>query len=823
MEKKIINLLISLIFLISCITINGGNVQAVEYDTKIIEQKVSKNKSWTLTFNQPIKSSSINDQTIFVENSLRFPQRITYEQISDKKIKISAPDTGYLPGETYKLYAMNLYSQKNKKLKTNKIIEFTTQPEEIQYEVVTDSPFTYANGSISLDVTGNRTFKNVNFTSEIGEIKKDNNKFSWTAPENLGTYTINLSAKTEFNETINHSFTVEVIEPQLNGVDEDIFSDDPNDRTTDTDKDGLTDYEELYVYFTNPILDDSDYDGISDGVEIQNGTDPTIANASVRATNSLETIDTSVTNKFDIQRDSIAFANPSFTGYFAYGGGMCMGMAFVSALNAVDILPTNTLMQDYDVNLFNTYQSKLSQNYTITRNNSLYNMAALNNVDLVDSSSINDRSFSAEKQRTELRKAISYWWAKGNNMQNNSPYFIKRSQVNERTINRKENVLLNSDIQYLIETFNAGLPTVITSGERKTRSRNYTGHAVLAYGMKKISDSEYKLFVYDNNYPYEENKSAYAVDTDNSDIYISLKRKSGTNNWTYAWENPSATYASDSSLYLSTFNIFKMKEYISDTKNTTSLTKDFSLRSNNLKFNVENYFSDAQLEQITVLDSDYNDVVITERQKIENNSNPHISLNLQNASNPLIHVSLPVYIKSDGLASHYDASVSIENSTPLLFNGNWRLITDNTSYKRYGYDSNILSLTQNSNGNITGTSYISLNNERYNLPITGEYLTDGKLLLKEAWNNSELFKGIGDNQTPDSVVDELISKELSNKILLDDPIAQPTNTNFYPGTLQNITWNWIPSLNILSSYGLSTPDSIQLIKEPTVIVQFQNY
>jgi len=42
----------------------------------------------------------------------------------------------------------------------------------------------------------------------------------------------------------------------------------------DTDRDGLTDYEEIYIYGTSPYLADTDGDGISDYDEIMAGTDP---------------------------------------------------------------------------------------------------------------------------------------------------------------------------------------------------------------------------------------------------------------------------------------------------------------------------------------------------------------------------------------------------------------------------------------------------------------------------------------------------------------------------------------------------------------------
>lgn len=46
--------------------------------------------------------------------------------------------------------------------------------------------------------------------------------------------------------------------------------------SADTDDDGLTDVEELFIYNTNPSDNDTDDDGISDGDEIENGTDPLV-------------------------------------------------------------------------------------------------------------------------------------------------------------------------------------------------------------------------------------------------------------------------------------------------------------------------------------------------------------------------------------------------------------------------------------------------------------------------------------------------------------------------------------------------------------------
>ncbi len=45
-------------------------------------------------------------------------------------------------------------------------------------------------------------------------------------------------------------------------------------KSKDTDKDGLSDYDEIYVYNTSPYLPDTDGDGVSDKDELLRGTDP---------------------------------------------------------------------------------------------------------------------------------------------------------------------------------------------------------------------------------------------------------------------------------------------------------------------------------------------------------------------------------------------------------------------------------------------------------------------------------------------------------------------------------------------------------------------
>lgn len=48
-------------------------------------------------------------------------------------------------------------------------------------------------------------------------------------------------------------------------------------RITDSDADGISDYDELNIFFSSPYIVDSDSDGRADGVEISEGSDPNCA------------------------------------------------------------------------------------------------------------------------------------------------------------------------------------------------------------------------------------------------------------------------------------------------------------------------------------------------------------------------------------------------------------------------------------------------------------------------------------------------------------------------------------------------------------------
>lgn len=48
-----------------------------------------------------------------------------------------------------------------------------------------------------------------------------------------------------------------------------------NASSSDSDSDGITDYDEVEVYGSDPLKTDTDGDGNSDGTEVQNGYSPT--------------------------------------------------------------------------------------------------------------------------------------------------------------------------------------------------------------------------------------------------------------------------------------------------------------------------------------------------------------------------------------------------------------------------------------------------------------------------------------------------------------------------------------------------------------------
>lgn len=70
-------------------------------------------------------------------------------------------------------------------------------------------------------------------------------------------------------------------ETEIIDSDEDGLFDDEEEKAgtdkdlADTDGDGLSDFDELKTWKTDPLVKDTDNDGYDDGLEVQNGYDPT--------------------------------------------------------------------------------------------------------------------------------------------------------------------------------------------------------------------------------------------------------------------------------------------------------------------------------------------------------------------------------------------------------------------------------------------------------------------------------------------------------------------------------------------------------------------
>lgn len=77
----------------------------------------------------------------------------------------------------------------------------------------------------------------------------------------------------------------------VSNIEEFNFNTDP--QNSDTDRDGIADGDELYVYYTNPTVKDSDNDGYNDFDEVSNCYDPTDPNSVKMVKNSSGVLDLS--------------------------------------------------------------------------------------------------------------------------------------------------------------------------------------------------------------------------------------------------------------------------------------------------------------------------------------------------------------------------------------------------------------------------------------------------------------------------------------------------------------------------------------------------
>lgn len=79
-------------------------------------------------------------------------------------------------------------------------------------------------------------------------------------------FSVEISTSTQEDKTQNHATGTEELK--------DVCLDEKCSNLLDFDNDGLSDYDEINVYLTDPKLSDTDGDGYSDGDEVDNGYDP---------------------------------------------------------------------------------------------------------------------------------------------------------------------------------------------------------------------------------------------------------------------------------------------------------------------------------------------------------------------------------------------------------------------------------------------------------------------------------------------------------------------------------------------------------------------
>ena len=143
----------------------------------------------------------------------------------------------------------------------------------------------------------------------------------------------------------------------------------------DTDGDGLSDYDEINVYHTSPYIADSDSDGISDGAEVKNGTDPNCpqgkdcsATTPVAAPISTSTAISAPTNINNSTLSSGASAESSSSAADAASSALLSGQLSAAQLRQLLINSGQVSKSDLDkisdTDLLKAYQEQLAASST---------------------------------------------------------------------------------------------------------------------------------------------------------------------------------------------------------------------------------------------------------------------------------------------------------------------------------------------------------------------------------------------------------------------------------------------------------------------------
>ena len=300
------------------------------------------------------------------------------------------------------------------------------------------------------------------------------------------------------------------------------------DPTTDTDKDGIPDEIELggmknkyaQIVYTNPYKADTDEDGSSDIYEIgeqkeENGlqyydmvTDPATKNGLITESKiQTPSPDNEVWDSgFKLNKNAFGFDNYEVN----KNGGVCYGISYVIE-NAYNKQQTKEKIinsanfddhatSGYDVSderldiIFDT--DKALPYFYYPKNESMKNKGNVTNSDFE----------TQNPADMELTKCLYYYWIVNNiRFKNYFDYSHKNEKGKvENKIDEDEDITEDT-ITALKRIFdNDKIVSVLFY------SKNFK-HAVNAYALEKTSESEYRLYIYDNNCNYRDNQSQYII------------------------------------------------------------------------------------------------------------------------------------------------------------------------------------------------------------------------------------------------------------------------------------------------------------------------
>jgi hypothetical protein len=142
-------------------------------------------------------------------------------------------------------------------------------------------------------------------------------------------------------------------------------------KNQDTDKDGLSDWDELYTYGTSPYISDSDSDDINDGTEVKNGTNPNcpqgqICNVATSA-NSQATSSSSISSSSIIHSSSTSSSTGTSTVYSQLLSGQITASSLRQLLISSGVSKTD-LDKISDEDLMSAYSEQLASSSKKTSN-----------------------------------------------------------------------------------------------------------------------------------------------------------------------------------------------------------------------------------------------------------------------------------------------------------------------------------------------------------------------------------------------------------------------------------------------------------------------